>query len=51
MGEFYRAFEWLEEAYEDHEVAMYWLKVEPAFQTLRIDPRWQEMLDKVGFPE
>jgi len=30
---------------------MYWLKVEPPFEPLRGDARWQEMLDKVGFPE
>ena len=32
-------------------VEMIWLKVEPPFEPLRSDPRWQEMLDKVGFPE
>jgi len=36
---------------QDREVEMYWLKVEPPFEPLRNDPRWQEMLDKVGFPE
>lgn len=44
------AFEWLDKAYKDHEVEMYWLKVEPPFEPLYNDPRWQEMLDKVGFP-
>jgi len=51
MGEIDTAFEWLDKAYQDHEVEMYWLKVEPPFEPLRSDPRWQEMLDKVGFPE
>ena len=51
MGETDTAFKWLEKAYKDHEVEMYWLKVEPPFEPLRSDPRWQEMLDKVGFPE
>jgi hypothetical protein len=32
-------------------VEMTWLKVEPALEPLRSDPRWQEMLDKVGFPK
>jgi len=35
----------------NHEVEMYWFKVEPPFQPLHDDPRWQEMLDKVGFPD
>jgi len=51
MGEIDTAFEWLEKAYQDHEVEMYWLKVEPPFEPLRSDPRWEVMLDKVGFPE
>jgi TolB-like protein/class 3 adenylate cyclase len=51
MGEIDMAFEWLEKAYQDHEVEMYWLKVEPPFKPLHNDPRWQQMLNKVGFPE
>ncbi len=51
MGEIDTAFEWLDKAYQDHEVEMYWLKVEPPFEPLHDDPRWQVMLDKVGFPE
>ncbi len=51
MGEIDTAFNWLEKAYQDHEVEMYWLKVEPPFGPLRSDPRWQGMLDKVGFPK
>jgi len=45
------AFRWLEKSFEDNEVELYWLKVEPEFEPLYDDPRWQEMLDKVGFPE
>jgi len=51
LGEVDLAFQWLEKAYEDREVEMYWLKVVPLFEPMRKDPRWQEMLDKVGFPE
>ena len=51
MGEIDQAFDWLEKSYEDHEVEMYWLKVEPPFEPIRGDPRYQEMLDRVGFPE
>jgi adenylate cyclase len=51
MGETDLAFQYLEKAYDAHEVEMYWLKVEPPFEPIRDDPRWQVMLDKVGFPE
>ncbi|MEK6782911.1 MAG: hypothetical protein AABY93_14530 [Bacteroidota bacterium] len=50
LGEVDLAFQWLEKAYADHEVEMYWLKVEPPFEPLHKDPRWKIMLDKVGFP-
>jgi tetratricopeptide (TPR) repeat protein len=51
MDEIDLAFQWLDKAYQDHEVEMYWLKVEPPFEPLHGDPRWQVMLDKVGFPK
>ena len=51
MGEINLAFDWLDKAYREHEGHMYWLKVEPPFEPLRSDPRWQEMLDNVGFPD
>jgi tetratricopeptide (TPR) repeat protein len=50
MGKIDLAFQWLEKAYNTHEIEMYWLKVEPPFEPLRTDPLWQTMLEKVGFP-
>ena len=51
MGEIDLAFEWLEKGYNNHEIEMYWLKVEPPFEPIRSDPRWQTMLDKIGYPD
>lgn len=51
MGQIDTAFEWLEKSYNDHEIEMYWLKVEPSFEPLRNDPRYKEMLAKMGFPD
>jgi len=45
------AFRWLEKSYQNQESEMYWLKVYPSFEPLYSDPRWQQMLDKVGFPK
>ena len=45
------AFKYLEKAFDTHEVEMYWLNVEPPFQPLYDDPRWQQMLNKVGFSD
>ena len=51
MGETDLAFAYLDKGYEAHEVEMYWLKVQPPFKPLYDDPRWQDILDKVGFPD
>ena len=51
QGKINQAYKWLDKAYQDREVEMYWLKVEPPFQPLYDDPRWEEMLNKVGFPK
>ena len=50
MGEVDKAFQWLETSLEDNEIELYWLKVEPEFSSLHQDSRWQDMLDRVGFP-
>jgi hypothetical protein len=49
MGQSDEAIKWLQKAYTDHEVEMYWLKVEPLFKSLPKDPRFQELLTKMGF--
>jgi TolB-like protein len=51
MGNKDLAFEWLEKAFKNHEVEMYWLKVEPPFESIRSDPRYQTLIDRVGFPK
>jgi hypothetical protein len=49
MGENDKAILSLEKAFDDHEVEMYWLKVEPFFQSLHGDPRFENILKKIGF--
>jgi hypothetical protein len=51
MDEFEKSFEWLEKAYQDHEVEMYWLNVEPFFKPMHDDPRWESLVERIGFPE
>jgi len=50
-GEVEEAFSWLEKSFEDNEIELFWLKVEPEFASLYDDARWQEMLDRISFPE
>jgi hypothetical protein len=41
----------IEIALQEHEVIMYWLKIEPPFAPLHKDPHWQELMDRMEFPE
>jgi Tfp pilus assembly protein PilF len=45
-----QAFAWLEKAYQDREPRMTFLKVEPKWNNLRDDPRFQDLVRRVGFP-
>jgi TolB-like protein/Flp pilus assembly protein TadD len=45
------AFEWLNKAYEERSSWLVSLKVEPVFAHLRPDPRFAELMRRVGLPE
>lgn len=49
LGDFDKAFEWLNKAYDEHDGSMVFLKVEPALEKIRNDPRYKELLKKMGF--
>jgi TolB-like protein len=49
MGENEKAIEALNKGLEDREVEMYWLKVDPVFADLHVDPRFKSLLKKAGF--
>ena len=48
LGDIDRAFEWLERAFEKHSVDLFTLKVEPMLDGLRRDPRFGNLLRRVG---
>lgn len=50
LGDTDRAFEWLQKAVEAGDWQMAMLKVEPAFDSLRSDPRFAALLERVGLP-
>jgi TolB-like protein/Tfp pilus assembly protein PilF len=49
LGDKVRAFEWLEKAYSDRNEWLVWLKVDPRFNNLWADPRFAELLKRIGF--
>jgi len=48
LGEKDQAFTWLEKAYQEHAFKMAWLKVEPQWDSLRSDPRFADLVRRVG---
>jgi len=50
LGDTGRAFQWLDKAYQEHDSQLAWLKAEPGFDSLRSDPRYQELLRRMNFP-
>ena len=51
LGEKDKAFEWLEKTYEQREAFLDLLKVEPMYDSLRSDPRFQDLLERMNFPD
>jgi TolB-like protein len=49
MDEKNKALQLLQKAYADSEVDMVWLKVDPLFRQLHGDPRFENLLQKIGF--
>ena len=48
LGELDRAFEALETAYEDRSAGLIYLNVDPAYEPLRGDPRYADLLGRIG---
>jgi TolB-like protein len=50
LGENDRALEYLEKAYEEHSNWLIYLHIDPSMDELRDDPRFQDLLRRVGLP-
>jgi eukaryotic-like serine/threonine-protein kinase len=48
LGDNDRALEWLQKAYDKHSDYLVYLRVDPMFDELRSDPRFAELMRKVG---
>ena len=50
LGEREETLAWLEKGYEQRDVRMVFLQVEPQWNNLCDDPRFQDLLRRAGFP-
>ena len=50
LGEKDEAFAWLDKGYEERAFQMQWLKIEPRWDSLRSDPRFRDLMRRVGLP-
>jgi hypothetical protein len=51
LGEKEQALSWLEKAYQGREHDLAFAKVWPMFDGLRADPRYQDLIRRVGLPQ
>jgi hypothetical protein len=49
LGDKDQAFAWIEEGYRSRDSLLVFLKVDPIFDGLRSDPRFTDLLHRVGF--
>ncbi len=49
-GETEKGFEWLQIAYDNHDTGLLSLLIDPLMQSLRSNPRYKSMVEKVGLP-
>ena len=49
LGDRDGVFQWLERAYEDHSTYMVYMKTDPLLDPVRSDPRFTQLLHKLGF--
>jgi eukaryotic-like serine/threonine-protein kinase len=51
LGEKDAAFVWLEQAFQEHATFLRYLKVHPLFDGLRDDPRFDDLVKRIGIPD
>ena len=51
LGESDEVFAWLEKAYHDRDPQLTYLKAGRRFEPLRDDPRFKQLLHRVGLPD
>lgn len=50
LGQKDPAFQWLNRACDDRDICVMWLQADPRLKSLHSDPRFRDLLRRVGFP-
>jgi len=48
-GDYEQVLKWFEKAFSERSTALVWLKVDPVYDPLRSEPRFESLLQRVGF--
>ena len=51
VGDLDGTFAWMDKMYEEHHPELIWMNQQPRYDRLRGDPRWHELMRKIGFTE
>jgi eukaryotic-like serine/threonine-protein kinase len=51
LGDRDAAFHWLDEAFAAHDTFLPWLRVDPEFDSLHGDPRFDALIKRIGIPD
>ena len=50
LGEKDQAFAWLDKGYEQRSFQMQWINLDPRWDSLRSDPRFGDLMGRMGVP-
>jgi hypothetical protein len=51
LGQWDSAFTWLNKAFDERSHWLVWLRLDPRWKGSRSDPRFAELVSRVGFPD
>ncbi len=51
LGNTDEAFRWLEKVYQERHYGMFLLRIPSSWESLRLDPRFDDLLERMNFPE
>lgn len=51
LGDKEHTFEWLEKAFAERENDITYLKIDTSFDSVRSDPRFQDLMQRIGLPK